>query len=115
MLKTIANARLETFSWGRIEWLASGALSNCDTMTLGRVTILVAHANARHVHPNCDELLHLLSGQLEHFVGETAYPMQPGDTITIPAGAPHFARVVGEKDAVMMVCYSSPRRETVFE
>ena len=115
MLQTIDNARVEEFAWGRIEWLASGALGNCHTMTLGRVTIFAGGANARHVHPNCDELLHLLSGELEHFIGNTAYSMRAGDTISIATGEPHFARVTGGEAAIMLVSYSSSHRETLFE
>jgi quercetin dioxygenase-like cupin family protein len=36
--------------------------------------------------------------------------MRAGDTITVPAGIPHYATSVGDEDAVMIVCYSTAHR-----
>ena len=100
------------FDWSRIEWLASHALGNSQTMTVGRVTIRAGNRNFVHRQPNCDEVLHLLRGRLEHSLGEEIFPMEMGDTISIPTGAWHNARAIGTQDAVMLVCYSSAIRQT---
>ena len=100
------------FDWGQIVWLVSYAQKNSDVMTFGRVTIKASMANPRHRHPNCDEILHLLSGQLEHSLGDERFPMNPGDTISIPTGVYHNARSIGPEDAVMVICFSSADRQT---
>ena len=100
------------FDWGRIAWLASRGLGNSETMTFGRVTIRAGHANPRHRHPNCDEVLHLLSGRLEHTLGDERFEMGPGDTVSIPTGVFHNARALGDEDAVMVIAFSSADRET---
>ncbi len=100
------------FPWGRITWLASRALGNSQTMTFGRVLIRAGSANPRHRHPNCDEILHLTSGRLEHSLGEESFLMEAGDTISIPTGVFHNARALGEEDAEMTICFSSPDRAT---
>ncbi|MDF2439638.1 MAG: hypothetical protein JWN98_622 [Abditibacteriota bacterium] len=100
------------FDWGRIEWLVSGAQQNSDTMTFGRVTIKAGSANPRHRHPNCDEILHLLTGHIEHSLGDERFAMNAGDTISVPTGVLHNARSIGEEDAVMLICFSSPDRQT---
>ena len=99
------------FEWGRIEWLVSGAQKNSETMTFGRVTIKAGSANPRHIHPNCDEILHLLSGRLEHSLGEERFIMEVGDTISVPLGIWHNARSIGDEDAVMIICFSSADRQ----
>ena len=102
----------QEFPWGSITWLVSGEIGNSQTMTFGRVVIRKGQANAEHGHPNCDEILHLLEGELEHTAGpDTVFNLKPGDTITLPAGTPHSARSVGDCDAVMVVAYSSAYRE----
>ena len=100
------------FDWGQIIWLVSGAQNTSNTMTFGRVTIKAGHANPRHSHPNCDEILHLLSGQIEHSLGDEKLLMNAGDTISIPTGIVHNARTLGDEDAVMAICFSSPDRQT---
>ena len=103
------------FDWGQIEWLISGAQGNSQTMTFGRVTIKAGHANPRHQHPNCDEILHLLSGTIEHSLRDEKFIMQAGDSISIPTGVFHNARTISVEDAVMLIAFSSPDRQTVSE
>ncbi len=112
MLSKIEDAIIEDFDWGRIEWLVSHAKANSETMTLGRVTIRAGQTNTLHRHPNCDEILHLLQGQLEHRIGDENFPLRAGDSIVIAQGEWHNARASNEQDAVMLVCYSSAQRET---
>lgn len=97
--------------WGSLTWLASGSLGNAQGVTVGRVVIKKGMANPSHVHGNSEEVLYLLRGRLEHFVGEAMTEMTPGDTITIPAGVKHHAQSVGDEDADMMVVYASAYRE----
>lgn len=81
-------------------------------MSFGRVTIRAGEANPRHRHPNCDEILHLLSGRLEHSLAGTKHLMEAGDTIAIPQGAWHQARAIGDEDAEIVICFSSAERLT---
>ena len=98
--------------WGRIVWKTASALGNSQTMTFGLVTIKAGHANPRHRHPNCDEILHLISGVIEHSLGDEMIEMNAGDTISIPTGLWHNARNLGEQDAQMTICFSSADRQT---
>ena len=107
-----ADGEVLDLPWGRIVWLVSGSQGNSETMTFGRVTIRAGQANPRHRHPNCDEVLHLLSGRLEHSLGDETFVMEPGDTISIPTGVWHNARALGDADAEMVISFSSPDRQT---
>ncbi|HEX5323097.1 MAG TPA: cupin domain-containing protein [Capsulimonadaceae bacterium] len=112
MLMTAKEAERLDFDWGIIRWVASEALGNSEHMTVGMVTIKSGEGNPVHRHPNCEEILHLLSGKLDHMLEGKVFAMSPGDTITIPAGAWHNARAVGGEDASMVVCFSSADRQT---
>ena len=100
--------------WGRLVWSASRQLGNSMTMTFGRTTILAGRQNPRHRHPNCDEILHVLSGRVEHLLGEELCTLEPGDTISIPQGVWHQARALGDHDADVVICFSSADRITEF-
>ena len=101
----------QEFDWGVIEWFASGPMGNSRTMTFGKVMIKSGSENPRHGHPNCEEILHLLSGKIEHTVGDESVVMNPGDTISIPIDVVHNAKSIGEEDAVMIISFSSADRK----
>ena len=101
-------------AWGHIKWMASGALNNSSLMTLGLATILQGQTNPLHRHPNCEEVLHLLSGKIRHRLGTKEYVLNAGDTITIPAGTWHNATAFNESNATMIICFSNPERLTEF-
>ncbi len=101
-----------TLPWGQIIWLVGGSLHNSGTMTVGRVVIKAGHGNPIHRHPNCDEVLHVLSGRIEHTLGSAKYVMNPGDAISIPAGEWHNARTLDGVGAEMVICFSSADRQT---
>jgi len=102
---------LET-AWGRLVWTASGQVGNSTKMSLGRATIRAGMENPRHRHPNCDEILHLVAGRLEHIQGEQRCVLEPGDSVCIPKGVWHQARSLGSEDAEIVICFDSPDRLT---
>lgn len=111
-VKPLGAMQVTEFPWGTITWLVSGAIGNSETMTFGRVVIRKGAGNEEHRHGNCDEILHLLEGELEHTAGPgRLFRLRPGDTITLPAGTRHCARSVGDRDAAMLVAYSSAYRQ----
>jgi quercetin dioxygenase-like cupin family protein len=101
--------------WGSLCWLAGERLRNATGVTVGRVVIRKGASNPRHCHPTCEEVLHLLRGRLRHSVGDDTFVLEPGDTITLPAGVYHDAVSIGDEDAEMFVAYSSARRDFELE
>jgi len=101
--------------WGQLTWFASSALENSDKITLGECRINVGHENPRHHHPNCDEVLHVLSGKIIHTFGNDEIEMNVGDTITVPQGVIHNARNIGNTQAVMTIVFTDATRNTIGE
>lgn len=114
-LNKAADHEVEETDWGRLVWMVSGRQGNSSTMTVGRCHIHPGHANPRHYHPNCDEVLHLLQGTIEHTLADKSVVMNAGDTISIPQGAMHNARNIGSDEAVMVIAFSSADRQAVGE
>jgi quercetin dioxygenase-like cupin family protein len=106
----------EETDWGSLQWLVCAANGASARMTFGRVTLRPGEANPMHSHPNCEEILFVVSGQVEHSLpeGGTAH-LGPGDCIVLPEGSPHQARNVGSDEAVVVVAFSSAERETLGE
>ncbi len=109
-------AETAEFDWGRLFWCASEKLGNSAHMTVGKCVIKPGCENPGHHHPNCEEVLHVLSGRILHYIHDSGpVEMGPGDTITLPAELSHYAKNSGDEDAVLMIAFSSPDRQVVGE
>jgi len=106
-----ASSSVSASDWGQLQWFAGHALGNSERLTVGECTIYPGQENPLHSHPNCEEILHVLAGELEHTADGERYRLTAGDTITIPPGVRHNARNVGQTNAVMTVVYSSAERQ----
>jgi quercetin dioxygenase-like cupin family protein len=106
---------VEEHPWGHLTWMVSGQLGNSEELTVGTCHVAPRQHNPRHHHPNCDEVLHVLSGRIVHTLGEEEFEMWPGDTISIARGVQHNAHNVGEDTAVLMIAFSTPDRQVVVE
>jgi len=95
--------------WGSLEWLASGRIGNANDLTVGRCIIKKGQSNPRHYHTCGEEVLCLLSGRLEHCVGDEKFIMEPGDVLVVSSGEIHNACSIGEEDADMIVTYPGIR------
>ncbi len=105
------DATVHRFPWGELCWFAGSGLGNSAEMTVGECHIKPGQENPVHRHPNCEEVLHLLVGTIEHTADEERYVLVPGDTITIPPHVRHNARNVGVETAIMSIAFSSADRQ----
>ena len=110
-LSAMAETPTENHRWGRIVWLASGAAFPGSGQTLGYVEINPGQTNYRHRHPNCEEVLLLLEGSLDHWVGDQIVALRPGSVLSIGAGVVHWATNASSMVARMIVAYPTGHRE----
>ena len=114
-LMTRGDVLVEAQSWGRLEWMVSGALRNSNALTVGKCFIEAGQQNPVHHHPNCDEVLHVIAGRIRHRVGEEYVEMTAGDTISIPMGSVHNATNIGDEMCELLICFDTASREVVGE
>ena len=110
VLKALA-PRFMSAPWGNMAWLIDDAITPNAGMSLARMEVLPGHTSESHVHPNCSESIHLLSGEVTQTIGAQQLTLKAGDTVFIPAGATHCTANKTAEVAVMMVSYSSGTRE----
>lgn len=104
----------QAFEWGGIKWLMNMALDSDAAQTFGVVFIAPGQKNPRHHHPNCEELLYVLSGTCEHSLGDETFQLGPGDLIRVPQGVLHNAVNTGWEPLRAIISFSSGDRQTVF-
>lgn len=102
--------------WGSLQWLVGKDSHPELGLTVGCVVFKPGKSNPAHHHPNCDELLTVIQGELEHSLpdGGTA-KLGVGDSIILKAGRAHYARNPGSENAVVIVAFNSADRQTVGE
>jgi len=99
--------------WGWLRWLVNDQLVPGATMTLGVVQIHAGQKNPPHQHPNCDEVIYVLSGSCTHRVGDQSVVLRAGDALRIPKGVPHGATVLGNEPMKCVVVYDTGNRQFV--
>jgi mannose-6-phosphate isomerase-like protein (cupin superfamily) len=104
----------EKYPWGWIRWMMNSPIENESAQTFGIVQINPGHHNRLHSHPNCEEILYVLSGSCEHIVGGKKVILHAGDLIRVPVGVPHEAFVIGNEPLRAVICYSSGDRKVVY-
>ena len=112
--KVVRNKETEVVKtpWGSMQWLVSAADGSSEHMTLGRVTFKPGQGNPVHSHPNCEEILFVVQGAIEHSLPEGGtVNMEAGDCIVLPQGGIHYAKNIGNEDAVVIVAFNSAHRK----
>ena len=97
-------------NWGSMEWLADAGTQTGLGLSLARMTVLPGQTSPAHRHPNCNEVIHVLSGSIEERINDTWTPCHAGDTITAHAGSIHQTRCTSADPAILMIAYSDDTR-----
>lgn len=105
-----ATCETADLDWGRLEWLITGTAMPGAEMTFGTVTIKPGERNPLHSHPNCEEILYVVSGRCEHKLGEDVVDLPAGSAIRIPRGVRHWARCTSAEPLVAIIAFSSGER-----
>jgi quercetin dioxygenase-like cupin family protein len=105
---------VEAFSWGTLQWLCNEILVPGAKQTLGLCVIHPRQRNPIHFHPNCEELLHMISGSGKHFLDGTFVELHAGMTLRIARGVKHNLENTGDTPLTCLIAFSTGDRQTVF-
>ena len=108
-----AGAAAEPTAFGSVHWVVrEGDPPGAET-TVAIATFAAGGSNAEHTHPNCEEVVYVLDGEITHTLGAERTTLRAGDVIVVPRNVPH--RLINESGADMRayITFSSPNREFV--
>ena len=100
-------------SWGELNWKIAGENFPGSEMTFGTCLINPGERNQLHSHPDCEEILYVVSGRCEHKLGDEIHRMESGDAIRIPRNVRHWARSLGPEPLFALIVFSSGTRTAV--
>src|SRR5262245_61068077 len=101
------------YPWGWIRWMMNAKVEPGAAQTFGIVEIAGKGRNTLHKHPNCEELLYVLSGTATHQIGDQKVEIKKGDLIRVPANTPHMAIVTSAEPLRAVISYSSGDRQVI--
>jgi len=103
----------EATDFGTLQWVVrEGDPAGAET-TIGLATFSAGKSNVQHIHPNCEEVVYVLDGQVEHTLGPQSTVLEAGDLIVVPRGVPHRLLNRSLDDVRAYIVFSSPDRQFV--
>ena len=112
VIRSVETTEITKMSWGDLHWMIGEKQTPGTEQTFGLVTIHPGQRNPLHMHPNCEELLYVISGTADHLLGEDLFQLKPGDVIRIPRGVPHWAKTTSTEPVVAVISFSAHDRRT---
>ena len=85
----IADAFRETNVWTNNEWLCRPEVVAADKLLLVRANMDPGRCHPFHFHPHREEIIYVLYGRAEQWVGEEYRILSTGDVAHIPPGTIH--------------------------
>ena len=85
----IADALRETNSWTNNEWLCRPDIVAADKLMLVRANMDPMHCHPFHFHPHREEIIYVLYGRAEQWVGQERRILSAGEMAHITPGTIH--------------------------
>jgi quercetin dioxygenase-like cupin family protein len=106
-------AAAETTDFGSVQWVVREDDPPGAEQTIGLATFDAGKSNVEHVHPNCEEVVYVLSGAVRHTLGGQETMLRAGDLIVVPRNTPH--RLINDADSAArtFIVFSSPDRQFI--
>ncbi|MCW1884422.1 cupin domain-containing protein [Luteolibacter flavescens] len=79
----------ETNAWTYNEWLCRPDIVAAEKLLMVRATMPPGHCHPFHRHPHREEIIHVVSGRAEQWVGNEYRILGPGEIAHLPAGVVH--------------------------
>ena len=88
----------DALDWGELGWVVTPVTAPGAGLTLLDVTITPGQGHAFHRHPEQEEVITVLSGRIEQWVGQDRQVLDAGESVHIPAGTVHASFVAADAD-----------------
>lgn len=85
----IADAIRESNPWTNNEWLCRPDIVAAEKLLLVRANMAPGRCHPFHFHPHREEIIHVIYGRAEQWVGDEYRILSAGEIAHIPAGTIH--------------------------
>jgi quercetin dioxygenase-like cupin family protein len=111
---TAKAARIEKAPWGKHWWLSEAALTGTKLLTLVRVTMRPGTGHQFHHHPAREEIIYIVDGVAEQWVGREKRTLRKGECAFIPKKVVHAIFNSSKKPMTFLAILSPARAKGPF-
>jgi quercetin dioxygenase-like cupin family protein len=112
--KAAADIVRDEHDWGTFAAVSSPADGAERIMTV-EATFLPGKSHAFHRHPNQEEVIYVLDGEVEQWVEDERCLLHTGDAVVIPAGVVHASYNVSDRPVRILAVLSPCVGEAGYE
>jgi quercetin dioxygenase-like cupin family protein len=103
----------EAADFGSVQWAARAGDPPGAEQTVGLAVFDAGKSNVEHTHPDCEEVVYVLEGEVVHTLGDQRTTLRAGDLIVVPRGVPHRLLNTGDVPVRAYIVFSSPERKFI--
>ena len=101
---TVEQMERETLDWGVMGWVSRPATTKTKDLVVIEVTLEPGGGHNFHKHPEQEEVIYVLDGTIEQWLGEEMQMLSSGDTVFIPSDTVHASfNVSGQTAKVLAI------------
>jgi quercetin dioxygenase-like cupin family protein len=82
-------AERETLDWGSLAWVSRPQHTEAEQLTVIEVTLNPGGGHNFHKHPDQEEVIYVIEGEVEQWLEQDARLLRPGDSVFIKADIVH--------------------------
>ena len=103
---TTAEALKEDFKGRTNYWLCHAEVCDAKDLQICRAVLPAGEGHPFHTHPELEEAIYVLEGEVEQWVEQERRLLKPGEVAFIPKGVVHATFNPTGKDAVILAILS---------
>jgi quercetin dioxygenase-like cupin family protein len=112
--KPAAEIERQQHDWGEFAPFSSPA-DGAERIMAVEATFMPGKSHDFHRHPNQEEVIYVLEGQVEQWVEREHRLLGPGDAVVIPTAVVHASFNIGDEPAKIVAILSPCRGEAGYE
>src|SRR5512133_1369920 len=97
-----AEVRREELSWGSLAWFSSPTVSHAKDLVVLEVTLTSGGGHNFHRHPNQEEVIYVIEGEIEQWIDRDKRLLSAGDSAFIGADVVHASFNVSNRQARLL-------------
>ena len=92
----------ESVPWGSLAWFSSPAASSAKALVVVEVVLNPGSGHDFHKHPNQEEVIYVIDGEIEQWVGQERRTLVAGDSAFVGADVVHASFNEGGRNAKLL-------------
>jgi quercetin dioxygenase-like cupin family protein len=97
-----SEAERETLDWGTLGWMSRPATTGARDLVVIEVNLLPGRGHNFHKHPDQEEVIYVLEGEVEQWLEQEHRILRPGDAVFIDADVVHASFNVSSAPARLL-------------